>query len=896
MDVTIVIPTKNEEDTIGSLLTSLKTINGFKCIVVDDGDDRTKEIAKELGAEVLTGKGSISSSVKYAIENCQEFIITMDADGCLPPETMITISINRDDYSGFRLYDGKFVKQKMIKDIEIGDMVLSYDEKTGKKEWDKVVNKILRIKNNLSFIRLSNGNELRATGNHEIYTYNRGWIRADALQIDDKLIQYKYQSLPIRLWNIGKRGRCLKDIYGEERSNEIKKLNEIGTATSYINTNRREKQSILMSSIRSGLDPIYKNDYVYKKMCENRRGISGSCKGKTYEQIYGSKEAADAFNEKRIKAVLRSAAIHPNICENQLGKILEDIAPGEFKFNDGWFILNGKIPDFVNINGKKKLIEFNGCYWHNCKECDYGTKDEQCVFELQFNNRVSSFSERGYETMVVWEHELRDIDVVKKKILDFICNPMAEMVSVVDISRYSKNDIGKKFGEFVLEYIDMEYAIFKRDDGSYWVESSDRYNILCQSYDDAVDKISELKSQLVEVWDIETEKNHNFFAYGLLVHNSHSPSVIPDIIKKLMDGVDLVVGSRYSKGGNRGTSSFLSPIGNAFARFVLRVKTKDLTGGFIGCHKNILLDNCEWKGGGEGFIELIHNCERRGLKVVEIPFTYAPRDGGVSKTIISKALWRYFWRVIGLKINVMRLFSKEYISKGLSGDYAPDAKHNRSSLVDLIYHIQIPVYFVARTILSIPFIGTVFGIFCQQYYRGVVGFFLRGCYWKSKLGFVGKDCFFDIDVSIFPNMKNVFIDDNCFLESESCLLSSKGTVRVGKNCHIGYGSYINGSPSLVMGRYSCIDTGCRVFGRSNLYEDENGKIMSYSMTAPSEMQNIKERGVVIGRCSFLGPNSTLVCANIGNNSVVGANSFVNRDIEDNCICAGSPAKIIKWRK
>lgn len=377
---------------------------------------------------------------------------------------------------------------------------------------------------------------------------------------------------------------------------------------------------------------------------------------------------------------------------------------------------------------------------------------------------------------------------------------------------------------------------------------------------------------------------------------SQPVSILPEMVQQLMDGADLVVGSRYQKGGNRGASTLFSSFGNVFAKLMLRTKTKDLTGRFVAGHKNTLLDNCEWLGRGEDSIDLTVSCERRGLKVVEVPFVYEQRQGGQSKTNIGKYLWTYFWRIIGLRLNPLKMFSREYIARGISSEYITSKSVETGKLAGAIYHMQIFPYTFARVILFIPVIGSLFGLFCLNYPKGVVGFFLRGCYWKSKLGFVGKDCFFDTGVSIFPNIKDVYIDDNCFLESNCCIICAKGGVRIGKNCHIGYDTYINGKPYLTMGRYSCIDAGCRVFGSTNLYEDENKEVLSYSSMAPSEMQDVSEIGVKIGRCAFLGPNSVLVCSNIGENSVVGANSFVKTDIPSNSICVGSPAKVIKERR
>jgi acetyltransferase-like isoleucine patch superfamily enzyme len=161
---------------------------------------------------------------------------------------------------------------------------------------------------------------------------------------------------------------------------------------------------------------------------------------------------------------------------------------------------------------------------------------------------------------------------------------------------------------------------------------------------------------------------------------------------------------------------------------------------------------------------------------------------------------------------------------------------------------------------------------------------------------VGKNCFFDENISIFPNAKTVYIDDDCFLEKGCCIVSSDNEFRVGKNCHIGADSYINGKPFFKMGRYSCIDVGSKVFGSTNMPNDECGNVMSFSCTAPESLQKIRYKGTKLGRNSFIGPNSVVVCAWIGDDVIVGPNSFVNADIESGNVFAGSPAKLIRKSK
>lgn len=77
----------------------------------------------------------------------------------------------------------------------------------------------------------------------------------------------------------------------------------------------------------------------------------------------------------------------------------------EWKFTgDFSFMINGKNPDFTNINGQKKLIELFGDYWH---------KDDNP------QDRIDVFKPFGWDTLIIWERELKDIKQLKRKIFDF---------------------------------------------------------------------------------------------------------------------------------------------------------------------------------------------------------------------------------------------------------------------------------------------------------------------------------------------------------------------------------------------------------------------------------------------------------------------------------------------
>ncbi len=88
MDVTVVIPTLNEEKAIGEVVEGFVK-KGYRVVVIDGhSKDRTREIAKEKGAEVIvqSGKGK-GQAVAEAFELLDsDIIVLVDGDGTYLPE------------------------------------------------------------------------------------------------------------------------------------------------------------------------------------------------------------------------------------------------------------------------------------------------------------------------------------------------------------------------------------------------------------------------------------------------------------------------------------------------------------------------------------------------------------------------------------------------------------------------------------------------------------------------------------------------------------------------------------------------------------------------------------------------------------------------------------------
>jgi dolichol-phosphate mannosyltransferase len=131
---------------------------------------------------------------------------------------------------------------------------------------------------------------------------------------------------------------------------------------------------------------------------------------------------------------------------------------------------------------------------------------------------------------------------------------------------------------------------------------------------------------------------------------SHDPNDVPRLLAAVEGGADLALGSRYVPGGgvrNWGlVRRVISAGGSLYARVLLGVKVRDLTGGFKCYRRGVLeaidLDAIETKGYAFQ-IETTYRVLRAGFEVVEVPITFADREVGgskMSKAIVAEAIWK----------------------------------------------------------------------------------------------------------------------------------------------------------------------------------------------------------------------------------------------------------------
>ncbi len=145
--------------------------------------------------------------------------------------------------------------------------------------------------------------------------------------------------------------------------------------------------------------------------------------------------------------------------------------------------------------------------------------------------------------------------------------------------------------------------------------------------------------------------------YGLVLEMdcdfSHDPRYLPGMLAAAAEA-DLVLGSRYVKGGgtvNWGLArTLISRGGSLYARTILGLAVRDLTGGFKCFRREVLeaIDLASVECTGYAFqIELTYRAVRRGFQVREIPIVFADRRVGhskMSRRIVLEAI-RKVWSI-----------------------------------------------------------------------------------------------------------------------------------------------------------------------------------------------------------------------------------------------------------
>jgi len=127
---------------------------------------------------------------------------------------------------------------------------------------------------------------------------------------------------------------------------------------------------------------------------------------------------------------------------------------------------------------------------------------------------------------------------------------------------------------------------------------------------------------------------------------SHDPAALPDLLRPIAAGSEVVIGSRYVPGGSipkwKAHRHLLSKGGNVYASVLLGLRVADSTAGFRAYAATVLaripLDKV--RAEGYGFqIEMTYQARLAGASIVEVPIRFVDRQVGESKMAAAILGW-----------------------------------------------------------------------------------------------------------------------------------------------------------------------------------------------------------------------------------------------------------------
>jgi len=190
--------------------------------------------------------------------------------------------------------------------------------------------------------------------------------------------------------NYGWRGRKMPSYVGKKISEKIKGVRNPGVSLFQRGRPKSIETRKKLSISRTG----------FKDTKETRRKKSDAQK-----KLWQNKE----FREQRIAATIRGLRKRPTNLETETSILWKKYSiPLKYNATEAEIIIGGKIPDYVESNGRKICVEvsnkLNKKYMYNINPEDY----EQ--------ERVTHFAKYGWKCLVIWEDELKDEEKLVQKI------------------------------------------------------------------------------------------------------------------------------------------------------------------------------------------------------------------------------------------------------------------------------------------------------------------------------------------------------------------------------------------------------------------------------------------------------------------------------------------------
>ena len=135
------------------------------------------------------------------------------------------------------------------------------------------------------------------------------------------------------------------------------------------------------------------------------------------------------------------------------------------------------------------------------------------------------------------------------------------------------------------------------------------------------------------------------------------------------------------------------------------------------------------------------------------------------------------------------------------------------------------------------------------------------------------------------NKKSIFIEDNVSFKTNCYLSAPNSRIKIGKHTTLGHNSWIGGAGDIEIGYNSLIGIHTVIISGNHDYMNIDIPFISVPEIA---------KPIIIGHNVWIGANCVILPGvSIGNGCVIAAGSVVTKDIKENTIVMGIPAKPYK---
>jgi glycosyltransferase involved in cell wall biosynthesis len=127
---------------------------------------------------------------------------------------------------------------------------------------------------------------------------------------------------------------------------------------------------------------------------------------------------------------------------------------------------------------------------------------------------------------------------------------------------------------------------------------------------------------------------------------THDPADLPALLGAVEDGADLVIGSRYIRGGRMESvpaiRAAISQVGNTVGRLLMAVPVLDMTSGYRAYRREVL-EAIDLREPGFGIqLEAAVLAQQAGFRLAEVPIVLRVRAHGYSKMVYNRAFWQSY--------------------------------------------------------------------------------------------------------------------------------------------------------------------------------------------------------------------------------------------------------------